>query len=205
MSSVTGKDAGSGGSPSVRVPFKWRKWNTILHRDIGYLIVGLTLVYGISGIAVNHTADWNPSYRIEKRALQIEPIVEEQREEIVRAALDRLGLTEEPRNTFRPDRETLQLFFERETYAIDLPTGKVVVEAVQPRRVLFEFNQLHLNAPKRVWTYIADVYALALIVVAVTGLFVLKGRTGITGRGAWLTAIGVLVPMLYWLYHIYLP
>jgi len=204
MSGVTGKDAGSAGSRAVRVPFKWRKWNTILHRDIGYLIVGLTLVYGISGIAVNHTADWNPSYRIEKRTLQIEPIVEEQREAIVRAALYRLGLREDPQNTFRPDPETLQLFFERETYAVDLPTGKVVVEAVQPRRVLFEFNQLHLNAPKRVWTYIADVYALALIVVAVTGLFVLKGRTGITGRGAWLTAVGVLVPLLYWLYHIYL-
>jgi hypothetical protein len=195
---------GEGGSRSLRVPFKWRKWNTILHRDIGYLIVGLTLVYGISGIAVNHTADWNPSYRIEKRGLQIEPIVEEQREAIVRAVLDRLGLTEEPQNTFRPDPETLQLFFERETYSIDLPTGKVVVEAVQPRRVLFEFNQLHLNAPKRAWTYIADLYAVALIVVAITGLFVLKGRTGITGRGAWLTAIGVLVPVLYWFYHIYL-
>ena len=194
---------GEEGSRSLRVPFKWRKWNTILHRDIGYLIVGLTLVYGISGIAVNHTADWNPSYRIEKRGLQIEPIVEEQREAIVRVALDRLGLTEEPQNTFRPDPETLQLFFEQETYSIDLPTGKVVVEVVRHRRVLFEFNQLHLNAPKRAWTYIADVYALALIVVAITGLFVLKGRTGITGRGAWLTAIGVLVPVLYWLYHVY--
>lgn len=204
MSSTTGKGAEAGGSKSVRLPFKWRKWNTILHRDIGYLVVGLTLVYGVSGIAVNHTADWNPSYRIEKRTTQIEPIVEEQREAIVRAALDRLGLTEDPQNTFRPDPGTLQLFFEREMYAIDLPTGKVVVEAVQPRRVLFEFNQLHLNAPKRAWTYIADVYAVGLIVVAITGLFVLKGRTGILGRGAWMTAIGVLVPVVYWLYHIYL-
>ena len=202
MSSTTGK--GVGGSRSVRLPFKWRKWNTILHRDIGYLVVGLTLVYGISGIAVNHTADWNPNYRIEKRTLQIEPIVEGQREAIVRTALDRLGVQEDPQNTFRPDPETLQLFFEREMYAIDLPTGKVVVEAVQPRRVLFEFNQLHLNAPKRAWTYIADAYAVGLIVVAITGLFVLKGRTGILGRGAWMTAIGVLVPVVYWLYHIYL-
>jgi uncharacterized protein len=203
MRSAPGKGGEVAGSRSVRVPFKWRKWNTILHRDIGYLVVGLTLVYGISGIAVNHAADWNPSYRVERRALEIEPIVEEQREAIVHAALDRLGLTEDPQNTFRPDPGTLQLFFEQEMYAIDLPTGKVVVEAVQPRRVLFEFNQLHLNAPKTAWTYIADVYAAALIVVAITGLFVLKGRTGITGRGAWLTAVGVLVPGLYWLYYIY--
>jgi hypothetical protein len=60
-------------------------------------------------------------------------------------------------------------------------------------------NQLHLNAPKGVWTIIADVYAIGLIVVALTGMFVLKGRTGITGRGAWLVAAGILLPLAYWL------
>jgi hypothetical protein len=34
-------------------------------------------------------------------------------------------------------------------------------------------------------------------------MFVLRGRTGITGRGAWLTAIGVLLPALYWAYYFY--
>ena len=69
--------------------------------------------------------------------------------------------------------------------------------------MLFEFNQLHLNTPKRLWTVVADAYAVALVVLALTGMFVLKGRTGITGRGAWLTAIGVLLPGLYWVYYLY--
>jgi hypothetical protein len=60
-------------------------------------------------------------------------------------------------------------------------------------------NQLHLNAPKGAWTIIADIYAIGLIVMALTGMFVLKGRTGITGRGAWLVGAGVLLPVLYWL------
>ena len=94
--------------------------------------------------------------------------------------------------------ETLQLFFRQATYSIDLPSGAVVIEAARPRPVLFEFNQLHLNTPKRLWTVVADAYAVALIVLALTGMFVLKGRAGITGRGAWLTAIGVLLPGLYW-------
>ena len=186
-------------------PFKWRKWNNILHRDIGYLITMLTLVYGISGIAVNHTADWNPSYVREKELLTIEPIHAHTREEIVEAALKHLGITEEPMNTFRPDPETLQLFFEGKNYSIDLPTGNVIVESTRPRPVLFEMNQLHLNAPKKAWTYIADLYSLSLIVVAVTGLFVLKGKTGITGRGAWLTGIGLSIPVLYWLYYLNFP
>lgn len=187
----------------LRRKTSWRRWNNILHRDIGYLIVGLTIIYGVSGIAVNHVQDWNPNYRIEKSLERIEPVLSTEREEIIAEVLQKLKLAGEPRNSFRPDPETLQLFFENVTYSVDLPTGNVMREEVRPRPVLFEMNQLHLNAPKRMWTYIADLYALALIVVAITGLFVLKGRYGITGRGAWLTAIGVLIPVGYWLYYLY--
>jgi hypothetical protein len=183
---------------------KWRKWNTILHRDIGYLIVALTLAYSISGIAVNHTADWNPNYKVQKHTRMISPVMKDSREEIVADVRSKLQLSSEPQNIFRPDHETLQLFYEDETYSVDLPTGTVLIEQTQSRPVLFEVNQLHLNTPKQLWTYIADLYALSLMVVSVTGLFVLKGKTGITGRGAWLTGIGVAVPVAYWLYYLYL-
>jgi hypothetical protein len=64
-------------------------------------------------------------------------------------------------------------------------------------------NQLHLNAPKRFWTVVVDLYAVALIVLAVMGMFVLKGATGIKGRGAWRTTAGVLPPAAYWVYDLY--
>jgi hypothetical protein len=188
-------------SPGHPVPGgrrNWRKLNNALHRDVGYLIVGLTIVYGVSGLAVNHRADWNPSYRFERRALKIEPIRAAEREQIVRQARTALSLGE-PRNVFRPDADTVQLFYPGLTYSVDLPTGAVLVEGNQPRPVLHAMNQLHLNTPKGAWTWIADLYALALVFVAVTGLFVLKGRTGITGRGAWLTAAGILLPVACWL------
>jgi hypothetical protein len=176
----------------------WRKLNNALHRDVGYLIVGLTIVYAVSGLAVNHRADWNPSYRVGKRPLRIQPIHATGRDEIVREAIAALALGE-PRAVFRPDVATLQLFYENETYAIDLPTGAVIVDGVRKRPVLWEMNQLHLNTPKGAWTWLADLYAAALLFVSVTGLFVLKGRTGITGRGAWLTAIGAVIPLACWL------
>ena len=53
---------------------KWRKWNNIIHRDLGYLCVGLTIIYAVSGVAVNHVQDWNPNYVIEKQEKRIEPI-----------------------------------------------------------------------------------------------------------------------------------
>ncbi|MBM4166652.1 MAG: hypothetical protein FJ218_07035 [Ignavibacteria bacterium] len=182
---------------------KIRKWNNILHRDIGYVIVALTLVYGISGIAVNHVQDWNPNFSKEKEFLEIQPIRGQTREEIIRETLSQLQISEEPSNAFRPDSSTLVLFFDGKTYTVDLPTGMVLVEKIQQRRVLYEMNQLHLNTPKDWWTYIADVYALSLIVVTITGVFVLKGKNGITGRGAWLTAIGIVIPLGYWIYYLY--
>jgi uncharacterized protein len=182
----------------------WRRWNNILHRDIGYLAVGLTLVYALSGLAVNHTADWNPSYVREARVVEIGPVRADSREALIAEVKRKLRLDGEEQNAFRPDPETLQLFYDGVTYSVDLPTGTVIVEETRHRPVLFEVNQLHLNAPKRLWTWIADLYALALIVVAITGLFVLRGRLGITGRGAWLTAMGVVLPAVYWVYYLYI-
>ena len=151
---------------------------------------------------MNHKADWNPSYRVQKSAARIEPIRATTRDAMVREARQKLGVSEEPRNAFRPDPDTLQLFFRERTYAIDLPTGQVIVERTRPRPVLYEMNQLHLNTPKGLWTIVADLYAVGLILMAVTGLFVLKGSTGITGRGAWLAGAGVLLPALYWIVHV---
>lgn len=183
----------------------WRRLNNVLHRDVGYLAVGLTIAYGVSGLAVNHKADWNPSYRVTKTTSRIAPVEAAARDEIVREVLGKLRLAEAPRNTFRPDPATLQLFFKDRTYSVDLPTGLLVVEETRPRPVLYEFNQLHLNTPKGVWTAIADVYAVALILLAVTGMFVLKGRTGITGRGAWLVGAGVVLPAAYWVWYLARP
>ncbi len=180
----------------------WRRWSIALHRDIGYLAVALTLAYGISGVAVNHRADWNPSYRIAKQFVAIAPITATAVPEMVANAVMQLGLPTAPMNSYRPDPQTLQLFYRAKVYHVDLPTGKVMVESTVPRRVLYELNQLHLNGPKHAWTYIADLYAVALILLAITGLFVLKGRLGITGRGGWLTAAGTLIPLGYWFVYL---
>ena len=46
-----------------------RKWIRILHRDIGFVMVGLSLVYGISGILLNHMNGKDPSYKVKDISL----------------------------------------------------------------------------------------------------------------------------------------
>jgi hypothetical protein len=184
--------------------FRWRRWNIVLHRDVGYLTVALIIIYGVSGLAVNHIADWNPNYVQQKEIVTILPITVQEKDSIIVQAMEQMHLSEKPQNFFRPDPETAQLFYQGKTYSIDLPTGNVLIEATQRRMVLFEMNQLHLNAPKGIWTFIADLFALSLIFMGISGLFILKGKTGLMGRGKWLVLIGALIPALYWVWYQYL-
>ena len=182
---------------------KWRKWNNIVHRDLGYLCVGLTVVYPVSGIAVNHIADWNPSFQIERRTVPVAVALVRAIDTPagVRAVLEAVGLPQEYRATFRPNTGRVRIFVEDGVVDVDLTARQAVVEAVRPRPMLREAKFLHLNHAKRLWTWRADLYAIALALLAITGLFVLKGKKGITGRGAWLTAIGAVVPLVFlWLY-----
>jgi hypothetical protein len=182
---------------STRIP--WRRWNRALHRDTGYLAAGLTVLYAISGLAINHMADWNPNYRVVRVWHEVGPLPRDLPEDqLTQMVLDRLKAAERPRASFQPDEDTLEVFMQKGKYAVDLPTGKVFYEAVQPRPVLFALNRLHINAPKRAWTYLADLYALGLLTLGITGLFILRGPNGLTGRGAWLTVAGCAVPLAYW-------
>lgn len=179
-----------------------RKVLRVLHRDIGYIAVGLTVIYGISGIAVNHIADWNPNYRIVKSTTVLDSIPSDlKKDEMVHFILNVIGETGTIKNSFRPSPTELEIFVEGNTIAVNYETKVVTQEKFNPRFLIKETNDLHLNKPKGVWTYLADIFAVALIFLAISGLFLVKGKNGITQRGAWLTALGFLIPLVYWLYH----
>lgn len=168
-----------------------------LHRELGYLTVGLTLVYAISGLALNHAHHWNPSYSRETTTLRIEPPGTGPTPEVTQTVLSRLALEEPVKNTWRASPERLQVFLEGATIDVDLVTGEVAQEGLVERPWLFEMNFMHLNNGKGPWTGIADVYAAILIVLALSGIFLVKGRKGLVGRGGILMILGILLPILY--------
>ncbi len=178
---------------------KWRRLNNILHRDIGYLCVGLTIVYAVSGIAVNHAQDWNPNYKITHSKKQIDPVngVGQLSFEHVNKIIRQLDIKEDYRSFFQPDPETIKIFFEKKNVTVYLSTGEVEIEDIASRTVLREMNYLHLNRPKKLWTVMADIYAGAIFLLAITGLLVLKGKNGLRGRGKWLTGIGIVIPVIF--------
>jgi hypothetical protein len=171
----------------------------VIHRDVGYVCVGLTLVYAISGVAVNHVRDWNPNYRITRDTIPVPDVSRESPTSLdfaERIAVG-LGLGTEVRGTFRVDSATVDVFLEDATVRVDLDQSLATIERVRERRFLRAMNLLHLNEPRGLWTLTADLFAVALILLAATGLFMMKGKYGITGRGAWLTGAGILIPLFF--------
>lgn len=180
----------------------WRKWNNIIHRDLGYLCFGLTIIYVISGVAVNHIATWNPTYKIihETTTIQI-PQHTSNNEILIQDILVQIGETGAIKGTFQPAPGMVQIFVENNTITADLNTGIVRQEKNTKRPFLYQVNFLHLNHPKKLWTWFADLYALALGVLATTGLFMIRGKKGLRGRGGWLAASGIIIPIFFlWLY-----
>lgn len=176
----------------------WRKINNIIHRDFGYFFFGMTIIYALSGIALNHLKDWNPSYiiEIENLAFQSNEKLNDLTEHDVKNLLADHSITEDYKSHYYPNNETLKIFLKDGSVTIDVMNRSGLLESVSRRPIFFEVNFLHYN-PIIWWTYFSDFYSIGLIAISITGLFVLKGKNGITGRGAWLTAAGVIIPIIY--------
>lgn len=181
-----------------------RKVCRFLHRELGFFAVGLTLAYAVSGVAVNHNSDWNPSYKRSVSTWTIASPGHGPTEQIAPQVLAQLALDEPVRNIWRATPNTLRVIIENGTIDVDLLTGRVRADRLEPRPVLRDLNFLHLNRAKGFWTWIADAYALILVILALSGLVLVKGRLGLAGRGGVLLALGLLLPSAWIVFSLYL-
>lgn len=178
--------------------FNWRKWNRAIHRDLGYIFFALTVIYGLSGIAVNHVGDWNPNYVINHKevTLTFPSNIQQADKETIKKLLEPIDEDDNYKKHYFPDESTIKIFIKGGNIVADLQTGEGWIETIRRRPVFNLVNFLHYN-PGKWWIWVADIFAGALILLAFTGLFLIKGRNGITGRGAILTAIGIAVPLVF--------
>ncbi len=167
-----------------------------LHRDAGYFAVGLTLIYALSGLAVNHIAQWDPNFRNYETTHELGPVAGDD-EAASRAVLARLQIGGAPREIYRAGTDDLEILFDHRSLHVNTMTGHVVDEGQKPRMLLRVANWLHLNRGKKQWTYFADTYAVGLLFLAVSGMFMLPGRKGLIGRGGIMVLVGIAIPALY--------
>ncbi len=173
----------------------WRRVNSDLHRDMGYFLSGLIVIYCLSGIALNHVDDWNPSFMVHKRTIQLERAytAEEITPERIAEFTAMVGEAP-PKLHDRPTPNHVKLYFDNATLHLDLPAKTGAYERLQRRPILYEANVLHRNSLKG-WKWASDLFGLLLMFLTVSGWFMLKGRHGLARRGKWLIAAGMVPPV----------
>lgn len=181
-----------------------RKWSRILHRDIGFFFIGTTLIYAISGIALNHMADWNPNYSVEIKdfttALNLENNASVKNNILL--LLDEVDKKENYKQHYYPNAQNLKIFLKGgSSIMVNIVNGKGTAEYLKRRPVFYESNFLHYN-PNRIWTWFSDAFAAALILFSITSLFMVKGKKGIMGRGGIYLALGIIIPIIFLMFYL---
>jgi hypothetical protein len=188
--------AGKPQSFSAQLRKRWRAWLRSLHRDVGYFAVGFTMLYAMSGIAMNHIDDWDPNFRASEISHKIAPLTDEMSDADATArVIAATGLASKVSDVFRAGDEVRLTFAsgEKATAITDTVT-------VQYRRDRFFFrvaDWLHATRGKQAWKYISDAYAVLLLYLAISGIFMIKGRLGLRWRGTSLIALGLALPIGY--------
>ncbi len=182
--------------------FKWRKWNRAVHRDFGYLFFGITLIYALSGIAINHLDDWNPNYVVYTENIHVAPYQGKPDKAAIKNMLAPFEEATSYKNHYFPNKEVVKVFIKEGSVYVNLRTGDGIIEKTKRRRVFREVNYLHYN-PIKYWTWYSDIYAGVLILLAVTGILIPRGDKGITRRGLWLVTLSIVIPLVYLFIYFY--
>lgn len=180
----------------------WRRFIRELHRDVGYFCIGLTIVFAVSGIALNHVRDWNPNYIVDRQEQVISIDAKVSEEEINQTLLSLFPQAKKLKATYWESINHYKLFFDGGgTITVDFKKNNAVYEHIQERPVFKQFNTLHLNEAKNGWIIFSDIYAGMLIFLALSSFFMVKGKYSPWGlRRGWLVMLGGALPLWYIFY-----
>jgi hypothetical protein len=178
----------------VSIPPGVRRWSRILHRDFGYFLTAFVISYCLSGLALNHKDEWNPDFVIKKREITLDRVYADTEvdDEMARSLSARVGEVEH-RVIDVPTAGQVKIYYDNAFLHLYLDERRGAYEKVTRRPVFYEVNVLHRNSLKA-WRWFSDAFSVLLVLVNMTGLLILKGRHGLSTRGKWLIAAGLLPP-----------
>jgi hypothetical protein len=184
----------------------FRKWNRWLHRELGFLFFGMAIIYGISGIALNHgvARHWNPGIITRSEIHDFRPLSRAEVDRgVIEEILDLTGQRKNYKQYYFPTEDHLMIYLRGGHIMVDLSSGESRLTRIRNRPFFREVNYLHYNKPKKLWTWFSDFFGLAMVLLAISGIVMVKGKKGIRGSGGILLAAGILVPLIFLIVHLW--
>lgn len=162
---------------------KMRKTMRDLHNNIGFFIVGLVVIYSLSGIVQTYrdTSFLKHEVKVEKT---IEPHLE----------VEKLGKEIKQRELKIEKTEGDMLYFKDGSY--NTATGEVKYTTKELYDWIKPFTDLHKANSKNIVHYFAIVFAVALFFMCVSAFWMFKPGTKLFSRGVILTVVGIIASIV---------
>ena len=175
---------------------KFRRKLRILHRDLGYLFIGLTVIYSISGIILNlKDSEKDPAYKETrlKEQITLNLMPDELKTIWKKEYSEFIEL-----NRIVPDNDQFRLYLKGGVGSYNPATGEISFVVYKKRPLVKFINDIHVNSGKR-FTWLGNIFGVIFIFLAISGAIMLKGKKSFAKRGWWLMAIGVIIPVFWYL------
>ena len=170
--------------------------NRSLHRDLAYFYVGLIIAFSFSGIILNHREDWYPmDYTYENKPFELSIPAEENEftKEYITAQTKEIGKYD----GHRLRNGKVRVYFKDNIILdVDAKTGKGTIEYKRKVPVIGHSMYLH-KSTNSFWVWYSDIFGIAMLVIAITGVLIPLGKKGFKGRGWKLAVAGMLFPLLF--------
>ena len=171
--------------------------NRSLHRDFAYFYVGLIIAFSFSGIILNHRQDWYPmdyTYEANAVTLELPSNPEAVTKDFILALPVSEGLTYD---SHRIREDELRIFYKGNTILdASMTSGEGVLES--KRKVPFLGHTMFLHkSTHNFWIWYSDIFGAAMLLIAITGMFIPLGKKGFKKRGWKLALVGMIFPLIF--------
>jgi hypothetical protein len=154
-----------------------------LHRDLGFIMIGLTLLYSISGISLIYrdTAFLKKERQITRT---IEPNLE----------AEKLGSALHIRNFEIVRTDENRIVFNNGFY--NKSSGVVEYTSIELPQWLSKINSLHKTSSRSPLHWLGIIYGILLFFMAISSLWMFKSGTGLFRRGITLAVGGTVIVLI---------
>jgi hypothetical protein len=167
------------------------------HRDIAYFYIGLIIAFSISGIFLNHRQSWHPiKYTYSEQEISTTPIVKESVNDEYIAAFTQSQKIDDKLRRFQINENNLRISYVSHDVDIDITTGKGKIVTYKTTPLLGQMTKLHVDTSKS-WIYYSDIFGVAMLTIAITGMFIQKGENSFRKRGWKLALAGIIFPLIF--------
>ena len=182
-----------------------------LHRDLGYFVIGITLIYTITGIVLSGRAlGWlEQTYVIEKNLAKY--ITKTEFIEKLELSFKELDSKSDipisimksankniKRFKFLEEKDNI-LYFKARSNNInyDTKSGNVIYQYISYPPYLKSVISAHKASHEKLWFYLAILYSIILSFLAISAMFMVKGKFGFKRRGIYFMLAGIFLVLIF--------